>query len=274
MSGGIEPPEAPHRARKSLGQNFLIDPNLQRRIVATLGAGADREVIEIGPGRGALTTHLAGAVGRLILVELDNDLARHWLERAAGRSDIEVVHRDILDVSLAELSDAPRDLLVVGNIPYNITTPILFHLLRRPRPERIVLMVQKEVGERIVADPGDRAYGALAVGVQSVADARIAFGVSRRAFRPVPRVDSVVVQIVPHRPERLSETDEVDLRTLTRAAFQWRRKQLQKTLRDHADLSLGSERVADLERELGFDLRRRPETFAPDDLLAIARAIR
>ena len=274
MSAGIEPPGGRPRARKSLGQNYLVDPNLQRRIVSTLGADPGREVLEIGPGRGALTTHLAGTVARLILVELDNDLARHWMEVSRERSDIEVIHRDILEVSLPELTDAPQELLVVGNIPYNITTPILFHLLGRPRPARIVLMVQKEVGERIVADPGTRAYGALAVGVQSVADVRLAFGVSRRAFRPVPRVDSVVVEIVPHAPERLSETDEFDLRTLTRAAFQWRRKQLQKTLRDHGDLALGVDRVEALGRELGLDLRRRPETFGPDDLLAIARAIR
>jgi 16S rRNA (adenine1518-N6/adenine1519-N6)-dimethyltransferase len=274
VSDGLESPAGHARARKSLGQNFLVDPNLQRRIVSTLGAAPDREVLEIGPGRGALTRHLAGTVARLILVELDDDLARHWRERSAERSDLEVIHRDILDVSPTEVTDRPRELLVVGNIPYNITTPILFHLLARPRPARIVLMVQKEVGERIVAAPGTRAYGALAVGVQSVADVHLAFGVSRRAFRPVPRVDSVVVEIVPHAPERLSEADEVDLRTLTRAAFQWRRKQLQKTLRDHADLALGVDRVEALGEALGFDLRRRPETFGPDDLLAIARAIR
>jgi 16S rRNA (adenine1518-N6/adenine1519-N6)-dimethyltransferase len=274
VSDGLEPPEGRLRARKSLGQNFLVDPNLQRRIVSTLGAGPDSEVLEIGPGRGALTRHLAGSVGRLILVELDNQLARHWQETAEGRSDLEVIHRDILDVALSELTETPGELLVVGNIPYNITTPILFHLLGRPRPERIVLMVQKEVGERMVAQPGTRAYGALAVGVQSVADVRLAFGVSRRVFRPVPRVDSVVIEIVPHAPARLSEVDEIDLRRLTRAAFQWRRKQLQKTLRDHGDLALGVDRVEALGAALGFDLRRRPETFSPGDLLAIARAIR
>ncbi len=274
MRGDIELPAAPSRARKALGQNFLVDANLQRRIVSVLGAGAHDEVVEIGPGRGALTAHLAGRVGRLILVELDDLLAAHWQGASADRDDVDVVHRSILDQPLRELSARPERLLVVGNIPYNITTPILFHLLGRPRPARIVLMVQKEVGERIVADVGTRAYGALAVGVRSVADARLRFGVSRRAFRPVPGVDSVVVEIVPHAPPRTSPDDEEQLRRLTRAAFQWRRKQFQKTLRDHPDLGVSADRVRQIGEALAVDLRRRPETFGPDDLLALARAIR
>lgn len=269
-------PRAPDhgRARRSLGQNFLVDPNLQRRIVDAVGAGPHDEVLEIGPGRGALTLHLAGAVRRLVLVELDDDLAAHWARVFSHRPDVEVVHDDVLRVELSAVSADPGALKVVGNIPYNITTPILFHLLHRPRPARIVLMVQKEVGERIVAEPGTGAYGALAVGVQSVADARLLFKVGRKAFRPVPGVDSVVLEIVPHDPPRLDLRDEEDLRTLTRAAFQWRRKQLQKTLRDHPDLGLSRERVDEVEATLGLDLRRRPETLAPLDLLALARAIR
>lgn len=242
--------------------------------MAAVGAGPDDEVVEIGPGRGALTLHLEGTVRRLVLVELDDDLADHWSAAFAGRPDVEVVHDDVLSVDLATLSADPGRLRVVGNIPYNITTPILFHLLERPRPAHIVLMVQKEVGERIVAEPGTGAYGALAVGVRSVADARILFGVSRKAFRPVPGVDSVVLEIVPHAPPRLAPDDEIDLRRLTRAAFQWRRKQMQKTLRDHPDLGLDRARVDAVARDLDLDLRRRPETLSPDDLLALARAIR
>lgn len=271
---GTAPPPGGRRARRSLGQNFLVDPNLQRRIVDALGAGPDSEVLEIGPGRGALTLHLDGAARRLLLVELDNEFAAHWREAFEHRDDVVVVHDDVLAVDLTEVVDDPGALLVVGNIPYNITTPILFHLLKRPRPARIVLMVQKEVGERMVASPGSKAYGALAVGVQSVAEVRRLFGVSRRAFRPVPGVDSVVVEIVPHAPPRLTEDEERELRVLTRAAFQWRRKQLQKTLRDHPDLGLDPDRVAALESHLGIDLRRRPETFTPEGLLELARAIR
>lgn len=273
MSGPARAPEG-GRARRALGQNFLVDPNLQRRIVEALDAGPDDDVLEIGPGRGALTLHLEGTLRRLILVELDDDLAAHWQSEFTGRPDVEVIHDDVLDVDVARLTDDPGSLRVVGNIPYNITTPILFHLLERPRPGRIVVMVQKEVGERIVAEPGTKAYGALAVGVRSVADARVLFGVSRKAFRPVPGVDSVVLEIVPHAPPRLDPTDEADLRRLTRAAFQWRRKQMQKTLRDHPDLGLERDRLGAVSRSLGIDLRRRPETLSPDELLALARAIR
>lgn len=271
---GASPPPGGRRARRSLGQNFLVDGNLQRRIVEALGAGPDDEVLEIGPGRGALTLHLEGTSRRLVLVELDDEFAQHWTTTFAGRPEVTVVHGDVLSVPLAEVVDDLSSLLVVGNIPYNITTPILFHLLERPRPARIVLMVQKEVGERMVAAPGTGDYGALAVGVQSVAEVRRLFGVSRRAFRPVPGVDSVVLEIVPHAPPRLTEQDEHDLRVLTRAAFQWRRKQLQKTLRDHPDLGVDRDRIAELEQALDLDLRRRPETFAPERLLELARAIR
>jgi 16S rRNA (adenine1518-N6/adenine1519-N6)-dimethyltransferase len=271
---GDPPPGIGRRAKKSLGQNFLVDPNLQRKIVAALGAGPDDDVVEIGPGRGALTRHLVGTVGRLTLVELDRLLAAEWAREYAVRPEVRVVHADILDVPLADLSPHPGRLRVVGNIPYNITTPILFHLLERPRPDRIVLMVQREVGERITAAAGSPEYGALAVGVQSVADARLLFGVSRSVFRPVPGVDSVVIEIVPHAPPRLTPEDEIDLRRLTRAAFQWRRKQLQKTLRDHPDLGIDRGRAAEVGQRLGLDLTRRPETLTPSDLLALARALR
>ncbi len=274
MSDERPTPGSGRRARRSLGQNFLIDPNLQRKIVAALDAGPDDEVLEIGPGRGALTRHLAGTVGRLTLVELDPLLAGEWRDEYADRADVTVLHRDVLELSLGDVVPDPSRLFVVGNIPYNITTPILFHLLQRPRPARIVLMVQREVADRITSEAGTAAYGALAVGVQSVADVRLLFGVSRSAFRPVPGVDSAVIEIVPHTPPRLSVDDEHDLRTLTRAVFQWRRKQLQKTLRDHVDLQVDPARVARAESHLGIDLTRRAETLTPGELLALTRVLR
>jgi 16S rRNA (adenine1518-N6/adenine1519-N6)-dimethyltransferase len=137
-------------AKRSLGQNFLVDRNLQRKIVAALGAPTSAEVLEIGPGRGALTDHLVGCVRRLVLVELDDDLARGLAERYDGRPDVRVVHADVLDVDLSEHCDDPSELVVVGNIPDNITTPIVFKLLERPRPREIVLMVQDDVADRLM----------------------------------------------------------------------------------------------------------------------------
>jgi len=261
------------RAKRSLGQNFLVDGNLQRKIVSALGAGPADEVLEIGPGRGALTAHLAGAVRRLVLVELDDALASELAERYRGRDHVVVLHQDVLTLDVPRLSRAPHELKVVGNIPYNITTPIVFHLLERPRPAEILLMVQREVAERIVAPPGSSAYGALAVGVRTVARTERVLDVPRTAFRPVPRVDSAVVRIVPFDPPRLQPAEEARLRTLTRAAFQWRRKQMQKILRDHPDLSLPRERVAALEAESGFVFTDRPERFSPDDFVRLSRLL-
>lgn len=261
------------RPKKSLGQNFLVDQNLQRKIVELLGAGASDEVLEIGPGRGALTAHLAGAVRRLVLVELDDLLADELVARYAGRSDVQVVHSDVLRVRVSELVEDPERLRVVGNIPYNITSPILFHLLRRPRPAQILLMVQREVADRLVAAPGTSEYGALTVGVRTVAAVERVLEVPRQAFRPVPRVDSAVVRIVPMRPPALDAAEEERLRVLTRAAFQWRRKQMQKILREHADLALPREEVDALERQTRLSLARRPETFSPEEFVRFSRLL-
>ena len=268
MKGG----DGRHRAKKSLGQNFLVDPNLQRRIVDAIRPGPADEVLEIGPGQGALTRHLAAAAGRLVLVELDDQLAARLQREFADRPSVRVVHADILDVTLEEVSDEPGALKVIGNIPYNITTPILFSLLeRRPRPREIVLMVQREVADRILAAPGSKTYGALAVGVQSVADVERVVNVGRNAFRPVPDVESTVVRIVPHDPPRLEPAEEEGLRRLTRAAFGQRRKQFQRILRDAYALS--PEQVETLEQSTGFDLRARPETFAPSEFIRLARSL-
>jgi 16S rRNA (adenine1518-N6/adenine1519-N6)-dimethyltransferase len=261
------------RAKRSLGQNFLIDANIQRRIVDALEPGPDDEVMEIGPGVGALTRHLAGRVRRLVLVELDNGLAARLEAEYAGDPSVEIIHRDVLEVELEEVSSDPAALKVIGNIPYNITTPILFSLLeRRPRPREIVLMVQREVADRILEPEGSKTYGALAVGVRAVADAKRVLNVSREAFRPIPDVMSSVIRITPHQPPRLEPEEERGLRNLTRAAFSQRRKQFQRILRDFYGLS--PEQVEALQAALGVDLRDRPETFSPDGFIRLARALR
>jgi 16S rRNA (adenine1518-N6/adenine1519-N6)-dimethyltransferase len=266
-------PGQPPRAKKSLGQNFLIDPNIQRAIVDSLQPSLDDEVMEIGPGQGALTRHLAGRVGRLVLVELDDTLAKRLEAEYAGDPSVHVVHRDVLQLRLEEVSADPTRLKVIGNIPYNITTPILFGLLeRRPRPREIVLMVQREVAERIVAPHGSKTYGALAVGVRAVAEVERVMNVGRTAFRPVPDVESAVIRVVPHDPPRLPPEDEAALRTLTRFAFGQRRKQFQRILRDAYGLS--AERVEAIGREVGMDLQARPESFAPERFVDLARALR
>jgi 16S rRNA (adenine1518-N6/adenine1519-N6)-dimethyltransferase len=161
----------------------------------------------------------------------------------------------------------------VGNIPYNITTPIIFHLLRRPRPRDIVLMVQDDVADRIVAPVGTKEYGALSVGVRTVASVERLFGVGRGAFRPVPGVDSCVIRIRPLSPEPLSTDEEDRLRHLVRAAFQWRRKQLRKILRDHPDLGFSEDEVRAVFERLGLDPEDRPERLAPEAFVRLAAAL-
>ena len=261
------------RAKRSLGQNFLVDPNLQRKIVAALGAGPTDEVVEVGPGRGALTHHLIGTVRRLVLIELDNELAAWWTAEVKGRDDVHVVHGDVLAESFWQHIRAPSKALVVGNIPYNITSLIIFRLLERPRPREIVLMMQREVADRITAPVGSKAYGALAVGIRSVASVERLFGVGRRAFRPVPGVDSAVIRITPLKPEPLVVAEEERLRALVRAVFQWRRKQLGKILRDHPDLSVPADQLDAVAASVGFELADRPEQLSPPAFIRLAAAL-
>ena len=262
-----------HRPRRSLGQNFLVDGNIRRRIVEEVGIRPHDTVLEIGPGQGALTDLLVEEAERLILVELDRDLAARLRQRFADRASVEVVEGDILKLPLETLVAEPESLRVVGNIPYNITTPIVFHLLTAPRPADILLMAQKEVADRILAEPGTGDFGALTVGVQAVAEVERVLHVSPGAFRPRPKVDSAVIRIRPLRPPPLTAEEETGLRTLTRALFQWRRKQLRKTLGSHPDLRLSTGRVGALLAAAGAEPTQRPETVAPDGFVAMARLL-
>ena len=264
---------ASSRAKRSLGQNFLVDDNIQRKIVDALGASDVDEVLEIGPGKGALTRHLAGTVRRLTLVELDDILAANLQKRFAERPDVRVLHDDVLDVDLGGLFDDLGDVLVIGNIPYNITTPIIFRLLQRPRPRDVVLMVQAEVAERMTAAVGTKAYGALSVGIRTVARVQRLFKVGRGAFRPVPKVESALVRITPRLPEPLCLEEEVRVRKLVRATFQWRRKQLRKILRDHPSLSLDVGRVDAILEDLGIAPEVRPENLTPESFVALSEAL-
>ena len=263
------------RAKRSLGQNFLVDTGVQDRIVQALDLHTDDDVFEIGPGRGALTLRIAGHVRHLFAVELDDTLAATLQNTFSGDESVSIIHANALDIDAATLVHDVSTLKVVGNIPYNITSPLIFHLLARERrPSFIVIMVQKEVAQRIAAAPGSGEYGALSVGVQSVATVERLFHVGRGAFRPVPNVDSTVLRITPVRPFPLDAREEADLRSLTHAAFQWRRKQLQKTLRASPAYSLDAASVHEIQAETGIDLERRPETLSPHDLLRLSRALR
>lgn len=262
------------RAKKSLGQNFLIDPNYQQKIVDALNLREEDELIEIGPGTGAITQHMVGRVQRFTAIELDDQLAAALRDRYSDNPSFHLVHQDAMEVPLASLVGNIETAKVVGNIPYNITSPLIFKLLERDaRPAMFVFMVQKEVADRIVAPPGDKDFGALSVGVQAVADAERLFVVPKGAFRPVPKVDSAVVRIVPRRPYALSVQEESDLRALTRAAFAMRRKQFQKILRSAEGFELTPEQVGVLEQQMGT-LTVRPEELSAAQFVQLSKALR
>jgi 16S rRNA (adenine1518-N6/adenine1519-N6)-dimethyltransferase len=255
--------------RKSLGQHFLDDRRILERIVDALDPSGSDAVIEIGPGRGSLTEALVPRVGRLALVEYDRALAARLRERYAGTPSVSVVEADVLDVPLASLVEGPFK--VIGNVPYYITTPILFHALEAPRATRIVLLVQREVADRIVAAPGSKTYGALSVNVQAVAAARIAFRVAPGSFNPPPKVESAVVVIEPRPDPVVNSSEEGVFRRFVQDAFGMRRKQMRRVVRTIA--ALDAEMADAALARASIDPEVRPETLSPADFARLRREL-
>ncbi len=254
---------------KRLGQHFLSDARILRRIADALELAGDETVLEIGPGRGALTDLLADRARRLVAVELDQALAALLRERYAERPNVEVLQQDVLTVDLAAVAGGPY--VLVGNVPYYITTPILFHALQPPMPRRAVYLVQREVADRIVAPPGSGAYGALSVNVQAVAAARILFGVPAGAFRPPPKVESAVVRVDPTSTPVVTAAEVEPFRRLVQASFGLRRKQMRRVLRTVRGLS--AEQADARLHAAAIDPETRPETLGPGDFARLLRAL-
>ncbi len=257
------------RARHSLSQNFLADPDVLDAILAEADPPADRRVLEIGPGLGLLTGALLEAGADVTAVELDRGLAAFLRERFAGVDRFHLIEGDALDQDLVRLVRPPYD--VVANLPYHITSPILHALLGEPpRPERLVLMVQREVAERIAAPPGKMSY--LSVFVQYHARVRIAVLVPAAAFEPEPAVDSAVIVAEPYATDdRLDPATEEQLWRLVQAAFRERRKMLHNVLT--RQLPVEPARVAAALATAGIDPDRRPQTLAVGEWLALQAAL-
>jgi 16S rRNA (adenine1518-N6/adenine1519-N6)-dimethyltransferase len=257
------------RPRKRWGQHFLCDPAVARRIVETAELGPRAVALEIGPGLGALTDELAARAARLYLVEVDPALASRLAARFAGEPRVQVIAGDVLSMPLEDVVSEPA-VTVVANLPYNIAMPILFRLLdARARFPRAVVMLQREMAQRLAAVPGTAAYGVASVLVQAFADVRIAFGVSRRSFLPRPDVDSAVVDVRWTAAARADVGDVALFRAVVRAAFGQRRKMLRNAL-----AALATERAVDLAAAfVGADIAptARAETL---DLAAFARLAR
>jgi 16S rRNA (adenine1518-N6/adenine1519-N6)-dimethyltransferase len=263
------PPRELPPVRKSLGQHFLDDRRILARIVDALDPSDRDTVIEIGPGRGSLTQLLVPRVGRLILVEYDRALVARLRTRYADAPAVSIVEGDVLEVSFAPLANGPFK--VIGNVPYYITTPILFHALEPPRAARIVLLVQREVADRIVATPGSKTYGALSVNVQAVARATVAFRVAPGSFNPPPKVESAVVVIEPRADPIVSSEEEASFRRFVQDAFGMRRKQMRRVVRSIA--SLDADRADEALAASSIDPAARPETLSPMDFATLRRAL-
>jgi 16S rRNA (adenine1518-N6/adenine1519-N6)-dimethyltransferase len=248
-------------ARKRFGQHFLVDPAVIARIVGEIDPRPEDALVEIGPGRGALTTPLLDLAGALTVVELDRDLAAR-LRRTPG---LAVVEADVLAVDFAALAATASStkLRIVGNLPYNISTPILFHLLEAAAVVRDQhVMLQKEVVDRIAAEPASKDYGRLTVMLQWRYEMEPLFDVAPDAFDPPPRVDSTVLRMVPR--EALAQVDAALLREIVTVAFSQRRKLLRHTLGRWLEARGAAQ---------DFDVQRRAEEVAVGEYLALAASL-
>lgn len=248
-----------HQARKRFGQNFLTDAHIIGKIVDAIAPQRGQRVVEIGPGLGAMTEPLLERLGHLDVIEIDRDLIARLRQRF-DETQLSIHEGDALKFDFAALG---TDLRIVGNLPYNISTPILFHLADfADRVRDMSFMLQKEVVTRMVAAPGSRDYGRLSVMLQYRFRMGRLFDVPPEAFRPAPKVVSSIVRMVPHAPEALGADDPALLGRIVTAAFGQRRKTLRNTLREFIDeAALAS---------LGIDPGARAERLAVADFVTIA----
>ena len=254
------------RAKRRLGQHFLTDPRLLGRIADALGAGPQDTVLEIGPGPGGLTAALAERAARVVAIEKDRDLVPALRARIPAAM---IVEGDALELDWRAV--AGERFLVAGNIPYNITSPLIDKALDPPRPERIVFLVQKEVADRVTSAAGDPDYGALSVGVQSVARAERLFTVPAGAFQPRPQVDSAVLRLTPLTDPLVGPAEQPQFRRLTVGLFGFRRKQMVRALRELTGWP-ATHALAALDRA-EIPPQVRPEVLPPEAFVRLQRAL-
>lgn len=254
--------------RKRLGQHFLIDPNIVRKIVALADLRPDETVLEIGPGRGILTRALCAQARSVVAIELDRKLGAYLAEALADCRNLDLRLGDALEFIYETL---PEGTVVVANLPYQVSSPLLFKLLAaRERLDRMVLMLQTEVARRLVAKPGTSEYGILSVLTQYRTEPSLAFRVSPSCFRPPPEVGSAVVRLAMRTRGAVPVEDEARFVRTVRAAFAHRRKTLANSLRDEG---LPPDEVAHALARAGIDASRRAETLSLPEFAAVSDAL-
>lgn len=267
--------------KKSFGQNFLTDLNVLNNIVTAANITKDDNVIEIGPGIGALTEQLAQDAGEVLALEIDADLIPVLDEVLAPYDNVTVLNQDVLEANLPALiqeqfTDPTKPVKVVANLPYYITSPILMNLLASPVDwAAICVMMQKEVAQRLTAAPGTKQYGALTLAIEYQMDAKIAFDVSRRVFVPSPNVDSAIVVLTPRKQQlAVQPFDKQKLFGFIRGCFAHRRKSLWNNLQGVIGKQPATkDKMAAVLDELGISPQIRPERLTLDQFIALANVL-
>lgn len=253
-----------HTARRRFGQNFLTDASVIDRIISVIEPRENEIIVEIGPGHGAITRPLVESGAQVHAVEIDRDLARKLSDALDRPSNLIVHSQDALNTSFSALSEG-RDFRMVGNLPYNISTPILFHVLsQRQAPTDLHLMLQTEVVNRIVAPPGDRRFGRLSVIIQNLCQSAALFDIPADCFTPRPKVCSTFLRLIP-REKPIAESEPALFETVVKAAFSMRRKTLRNALRG----VLKSEQI----EAAGIDPRLRAEQLGVREFDALAQQL-
>jgi len=265
--------------KKSLGQNFLIDLNVLGNIVGAAGLTPESGVLEIGPGIGSLTEQSAKLAKKVVALEIDQRLLPILDDSMAPYPHVSVIHGDALELDLAEIvereftSQGITDLAVVANLPYYVTTPIIMRILEAKAPFRtLVMMIQKEVAERIGAKPGTKAYGSLSIAIQYFAEAEVCFTVPKQVFIPAPNVDSAVIRLNIRKEPAVRVQDEAFFFEVTRASFAQRRKTILNNLTSHFGKAAKPEVEAALGKA-GVDPKRRGETLSLEEFAQLADAL-
>ncbi|HEY8941371.1 MAG TPA: 16S rRNA (adenine(1518)-N(6)/adenine(1519)-N(6))-dimethyltransferase RsmA [Cellvibrio sp.] len=258
--------ESQHKARKRFGQNFLIDHGIIRDIVRSVHPHKDDVIVEIGPGKGAITQLLADACDNLNVIELDRDLVP-WLKvKFEKHPNFQLFQADALQFDFAQLIKNDKPLRIVGNLPYNISTPLIFHLLTYAnKVQDMHFMLQKEVVKRMAAQPGESAYGRLGIMVQYYCAVEDLFDVPPISFDPAPKVDSAIVRLIPYAQLPHVANNVKTLETLVNVAFQQRRK----TLRNSLKQLLTAEQL----ESLPVDLSLRPEEISLPEYVAMSNLL-
>ena len=265
--------------KKSLGQNFIIDSNILTNIVHTAGLNKQTNVVEVGPGIGALTEHLARSSKEVIAFEIDDRLLPVLDDTLSPYDNVTIINKDVLQANLKEILsekiDLAEPLMVVANLPYYITTPIIMYFLESAiRIDALVIMMQKEVAERVTSTPGNKAYGSLSIAVQYYMDAEISFIVPKTVFVPQPNVDSAIIKLTRRETPAVEVIDEKVFFEVTRAAFVQRRKTLWNNLiARYGKNDLVKEKLIEALDYAEIDPKRRGETLSLTEFGKLADGI-